>query len=79
MKIKANNIVNTKPYNVPDLFPCINEWWAYVTVTPEDNNITVFNKGNSSGFIAWVPIGGHNVPISILGDNALWKNAQKNS
>jgi len=77
VNITAKKIVKTKPYKVPDLFPCIKEWWAYVTVTPEDNKITVFNKGNSKGFIAWVPIGGHNVPISMLGDKALWKNVQK--
>jgi len=26
---------------------------------PEDNSITVFNKGNSNGFIASTPKGGH--------------------
>lgn len=72
----AKNIVKPKPYRVPDLFPCIKEWCAYVTVTPEDKRITVFNKGNSNGFIACVPIGGHNVPISMLGDKALWKKVQ---
>ena len=34
-------------------------WWAYVIVTPLDNNITVFNKGNSKGLIGSIPIGGH--------------------
>lgn len=76
MNIIAKKIVKTRPYKVPDLFPCIKEWWAYVTVTPEDKRITVFNRGNSKGFIAWVPIGGHSVPISMLGDKALWKNVQ---
>jgi hypothetical protein len=37
----------------------------------------VFNKGNSKGFIESIPIGGHLAPNSIVGDNALWKNAQK--
>jgi hypothetical protein len=36
----------------------------------------VFNKGNSKGFIASIPIGGHWAPNSTVGDKALWKNAQ---
>ena len=36
----------------------------------------MFNKGNSKGLIASIPIGGHWAPNSIVGDNALWKNAQ---
>jgi len=79
VKIHANNIVYNKPYKDPLLFPSINEWCAYVTVTPEDNNIIVFNNGNSKGFIAWIPKGGHCEPISISGLIALWKKAQKNS
>ena len=42
VNITANITVATKPYKAPFLFPCIKEWWAYVTVTPDDNNITVF-------------------------------------
>jgi hypothetical protein len=64
------------PYNAPLLFPCINEWCEYVIVTPDDNKITVFNKGNSKGFIEFTPIGGHFAPNSTVGDNALWKNDQ---
>jgi hypothetical protein len=45
-------------------------------VTPDDNKITVFSKGNSKGFIESIPIGGHFAPNSIVGDKALWKNAQ---
>jgi len=69
----ANITVATKPYKAPFLFPCIKEWWAYVTVTPDDNSNTVFNKGNSKGLIASIPIGGHWAPNSIVGDKALWK------
>ena len=76
VKIIANIIVYNKPYKEPLLFPCIKAWWAYVTVTPEDNKITVFNKGNSNGFIALIPIGGHLAPSSIVGAKALWKKAQ---
>jgi hypothetical protein len=53
------------------------EWWAYVTVAPLDNRITVFNKGNSKGFTGSIPIGGHWAPNSIVGVKALWKKAQK--
>jgi len=47
-----------------------------VIVTPDANNNTVFNKGNSKAFIASIPIGGHCAPNSIVGDKALWKYAQ---
>jgi hypothetical protein len=77
VNIIANTIVTTVPYNAPFLLPCINEWWAYVIVTPDDNNIIVFNNGNSKGFTACIPNGGHCAPNSTLGDIALWKNAQK--
>lgn len=65
------------PLSAPLLFPCISEWWLYVTVTPEDNKITVFNNGNSKGLIDSIPKGGHFAPSSTVGDNALWKNDQK--
>lgn len=44
---------------------------------PDDNNITVFNKGNSKALIASTPKGGHCAPTSTVGDSALWKNVQK--
>jgi hypothetical protein len=72
----ANIIVTTVPYKAPFLLPCINEWCAYVIVTPEDNNNIVFNNGNSKGFTACIPNGGHCAPNSILGEIALWKKAQ---
>jgi len=37
----------------------------------------VLSKGNSNGLIASIPIGGQLAPNSIVGDKALWKNAQK--
>ena len=67
----------TSPYKAPLLFPCINEWWEYVTVKPEDNNITVLSKGSSKGLTASIPDGGQCAPISMVGDNALWKKVQK--
>ena len=51
--------------------------FSHFRQTPDDSNNTVFNKGNSKGLIACIPIGGHCAPNSILGDNALWKNVQK--
>ena len=77
VNIIANIIVYIAPYKAPLLLPCIKEWCEYVIVTPEDNKITVFNNGNSKGFIESIPIGGHFAPNSIVGDKALWKNAQK--
>jgi hypothetical protein len=55
----------------------VNYTFFHFRHTPDDNNITVFNNGNSKGLIDCIPIGGHWAPNSILGDNALWKNAQK--
>lgn len=72
----AKIIVNTSPIKAPSLLPCINEWCEYVTVIPEDNNIKVFNKGNSKAFIDSTPIGGQNIPISAVGDKELWKKVQ---
>jgi len=59
------------PFKLPFLFPFIKEWCAYVIVAPLDNNITVFNKGNSKGFIGSIPKGGHWVPNSTVGVKAL--------
>ena len=76
VNIIANIIVYIPPNIAPLLLPCIKEWCEYVIVTPEDNKITVFNKGSSKGFIESIPNGGHFAPNSIVGDKALWKKAQ---
>jgi hypothetical protein len=76
VNITAKIIVYIAPYKAPLLLPCIKEWCEYVIVTPEDNNITVFNNGNSNGFTEFIPKGGHLAPNSIVGAKALWKNAQ---
>ena len=73
VKIIANKIVNNEPYKAPSLLPWIILWCAYVTVAPLDNRITVFSRGNSNGFIGYIPKGGHWAPNSTVGDNALWK------
>lgn len=53
-------------------------WCAHVTVTPEASRIAVFRSGICRGLKGWIPVGGHIDPSSIVGDNLLWKNAQKN-
>lgn len=73
VKTTANITVNTIPQSAPFLSPLIILWCAYVTVTPEDNSIIVLRRGNSKGFIDSIPNGGQWAPISIVGDNELWK------
>lgn len=58
------------------LFLKIN-WWAQVTLTPDANKITVFNKGTWKGLKGTTPHGGHNKPNSIVGLSLEWKYAQK--
>lgn len=51
---------------------------AQVILTPDDNKINVFKKGNSNGAISSNPLGGHKQPILTAGDKLEWKKAQKN-
>ena len=44
----------------------------------EVNKIAVFNNGTSNALRGVIPIGGQTAPNSIVGDNELWKKAQKN-
>jgi hypothetical protein len=37
----------------------------------------VFRRGTSNGLNGEIPVGGHQIPISRVGDSLLWKNAQK--
>jgi hypothetical protein len=76
VKNKANITVKKTPYIDPALFPCIIEWWPYVTVKPEESNKIEFNRGNSKGFTVSIPKGGHLTPTSIGGPAALWKKLQ---
>jgi len=39
VKTRAKKTVASIPFKAPLLFPCIKEWCAYVTVTPDDSNI----------------------------------------
>lgn len=47
-------------------------------MAPDANSIAVFNNGTSNAFNGLIPTGGHMLPISTVGTNALWKKAQKN-
>lgn len=40
--------------------------------------MAVFRRGTPHGWIGDIPVGGQVIPISAVGDSALWKNAQKN-
>ena len=53
-------------------------WCAHITVTPEDSRIAICNKGTCIVLNGWIPVGGQVDPSSIVGDNLVWKNAQKN-
>lgn len=46
-------------------------------VSPEEIRIMVLRSGILNGLKGEIPIGGHNCPISILGDRDEWKYAQK--
>ena len=52
-------------------------WWAQVTVAPEARRIAVLRRGIWKGLKVWIPAGGQQLPTSTLGDNLLWKKAQK--
>ena len=48
-------------------------------MTPDANNTAVFRRGTLNGFSGVIPAGGQQHPSSGVGDNLLWKNAQKNA
>jgi hypothetical protein len=72
---KITVIIN--PLIVSFLFPAIIALCDHVTVAPDVNRIAVFNNGTSNAFNGVIPTGGQTLPISTVGTNALWKNAQK--
>lgn len=89
VKIKPKIIVSASPKKtceralypttpeVGAIKPAVIALCAQVTVTPDDNKIAVFNKGNPQGLIVWIPNGGQTAPIQIEGDTLEWKKAQK--
>ena len=78
VNINPNTTVTTNPTIVSFRFPLIIALCDHVTVAPDVNRIAVFNNGTSNAFNVVTPIGGQILPISTVGTNALWKNAQKN-
>lgn len=52
-------------------------WWHQVIEIPEDNKITVFNKGTWKGLKEKTPNGGQTDPNSKPGLKLAWKKAQK--
>ena len=52
-------------------------WCDQVRETPEERRMAVFRRGTPQGCIGVIPVGGHVIPISAVGERALWKKAQK--
>jgi hypothetical protein len=53
------------------------ELCLHVIEIPDDSKIIVLSNGILIGLNVMILFGGHCAPISIVGDNLLWKNAQK--
>lgn len=51
--------------------------WQHVIVTPEDNKMTVFQRGKPHGSKVKIPLAGHIQPMPAAGAKVQWKNAQK--
>ena len=73
----ARIIVKIKDQTALIFKPAVIAWWEKVIVTPEHNNIKVFNRGISKGLKLTIPFGGHMLPISIVGVILAAKKAQK--
>jgi hypothetical protein len=78
VKYSPNSTVKNNPWVSCLALFSRKPWCAHVTVTPEANRIAVFNNGTCIGLNGWIPVGGQVDPSSIVGDNLVWKNAQKN-
>jgi hypothetical protein len=73
----ANTTVKIKPHTASILEPAVIAWCAYVTVAPEHNKIRVLRRGISNALKVFIPLGGHTLPISIVGVILAEKKAQK--
>jgi len=71
-------IVKTSPWIAWVWFDSMIAWWDHVAVAPEANKIAVLSRGTWNGLNVKIPVGGQQFPISTVGANLLWKNAQKN-
>lgn len=78
MKYNPRITVITSLHTVCDKFILISELCLHVMEIPDDNKIIVFSNGIPIGLNVKIPLGGHCIPISIVGDSLLWRNAQKN-
>ena len=78
----AKIIVKKSPICELFLAPAIIPWCAQVTVAPDVNKITVFNKGTPQGLKVSTPSGGHTPPNIedglILASKKAQKKAKKN-
>jgi len=77
VKYIPNVTVKIKAWIVFERLFSSNLWCAHVTVTPEARRTAVFSRGTLKGFKGVIPAGGQQQPSSGVGDNLLWKNAQK--
>lgn len=77
VKVIPNKIVIRRALNDSLKLLLIILWWDHEIEIPEEIRIVVFNRGISNGLNGIIFIGGQIDPISILGDNIEWKNAQK--
>lgn len=68
----TNKPTKASVFSLPTIALC-----AHVTLTPDDNRITVFKSGIPQGSSVSIPKGGQIQPISTDGDKLEWKNAQK--
>lgn len=66
-----------KPYITFILSPAKIDLWAWVTATPEEIRMIVFNSGSPQGLIVSIPTGGQTQPIQIEGATLQWIKAQK--
>lgn len=71
-------IVTSRAFHASFPLPSRKLWWDQVREAPEDRRIAVLSSGTPHGWMGVMPVGGQVIPISAVGDKALWKNAQKN-
>lgn len=69
--------MTTSEFQASVALPSRSLWWDQVSDTPEDKSMAVFSKGTPQGCMGEIPVGGQVIPISAVGERALWKNAQK--
>ena len=53
--------------------------WCFWLVGLFEYRIAVFSKGTCTRLNSWIPVGGQFDPSSVVGNNLVWKNSQKNN